>query len=75
MNGFTKNTLLLVEITSLQMDHSQFWMVGVMRSVTESRASVFVVDQLRFEILWLRDEHVRAAKNDEQIEQLAGCST
>lgn len=47
-----------------------------MRTVTESRPSFFfVVDQLRFEILWLREEHVRAAKNDEQIEQLAGCST
>lgn len=59
------------------MDHSQFWMVGVMRTVTESRPSFFfVVDQLRFEILWLiREEHVRAAKNDKQIEQLAGCST
>ena len=75
MNGFTTNTLMSVEITSLQIDHSHFWMVGVMRFVTESRPSFFVVDQLRFEILWLRDEHVRAAKNDVQIEQLAGCST
>lgn len=75
------------------MDHSQFWMVRVMRTVTESRPSFFFgcwsieiwdslanwttcrlehVRDLRFEIFC---EHVRAAKNDEQIEQLAGCST